>query len=609
MFKYLKLVTMSALGIALVAVVACSSDPETIIQTVIVEKEVQVEVPGETIIETVIVEKEVPGAFIRDIPRNRTVISALKSGLPPTEMWSPYNLGGTHQQGIQFFYEPLVYADNLDGNEYPWLAKSWEYNADATELTYKLREGIFWSDGMPFTSEDVVYTLNTLRDLGSEVRLGGQYEVFVKETVAVDDLTVKIVFNNPSPRFHSTVIAAVGDSATFIVPKHIWEGKDWAEYTAWNAGAGPVTTGPWRLAFSDIKKRMLDRVASCDSWWACKTGFQNLPQVERYTILDLGDDQSQATALIKNEIDQTHDLAVEVIQTILDQNEYATTWTGDETGSYGLVSWWPTALHVNNKDKQLGKSEVRWAISRYLDRDLINDFAYATKGKINDWPFPDFKGLQKAVDNLASLEAQYQQGKYDRSDGDARLTAAGYTKNKDDFWADSNGDTIVCNIASFPQFSDLGPVVAETLRQHGIDASYAEPPDAFAQIAGDSYTCGLFGHNGSQSGDLYKTLNLYTTDNASNLYGYSNLAFDAIVEELAETADLNKVRELEKAAMAIWLEDLPDIPLVEFFNRFATNTCYWDNWPSLVTDPYMNGIAPHTGYPYTLLFLTPTNRE
>jgi peptide/nickel transport system substrate-binding protein len=610
MFKHFKLTIMAVMAVALLVSAACSGDTETIIQTVIVPGDTVVEtviVPGDTVVETVIV--EVPGAHIRDIPRNRTLISALKSGLPPVEMWSPYNLGGTHQQGIQFFYEPLVYADNLDGNEYPWLATSWAYNADATELTYNLRDDVIWSDGVKFSSADVVYTINTLRDLGAEVRLGGVYQTFVKEAIAVDDTTVRIVFNNPSPRFHETVIVASGDSSTFIVPKHVWESKDWAEYTAWNEGAGPVTTGAWRVAFSDIQKRMLDRVRTCDEWWACKSGFQDLPQVERYIILDLGDDQSQGTALIKNEIDQTHDLAVEVIQTILDQNPYATTWTGRETGSYGLVSWWPTSLHLNNKDPQLGNSEVRWAISRFLDRELINDFAYANKGQINDWPFPAFKGLQAAKDNLADLEVKYGLGKYDPADGDARLTAAGYTKNSKGFWADSNGDTIVCDIASFPQFSDLGPVLAETLRQHGIDASYAEPTDAYGQIAGDSYTCGLFGHNGSQTGDLYRTLLMFTTGNAANLYGYSNLEFDALVEELAETADITRVRELEYAAMDIYLEDLPDVSLVEFFNRFATNTYYWENWPNTLTDPYMNGIAPHTGYPYTLMKLVPTNRE
>ena len=138
-------------------------------------------------------------------------------------MWSPYNLGGTHQQGVSLFHEPLVYADMLDGHEYPWLATSWEYNDDKTELTYHLREGVTWSDGEPFTASDVAYTLNTLRDLGGNVRLGGIYKTFVKEAEAVDDLTVKITFNAPSPRFHNEVIVAKGDSATFIVPEHIWK--------------------------------------------------------------------------------------------------------------------------------------------------------------------------------------------------------------------------------------------------------------------------------------------------------------------------------------------------------------------------------------------------
>ncbi|MBN4064814.1 hypothetical protein JYU04_03660, partial [Dehalococcoides mccartyi] len=576
----------------------------------IVEKE------GETIVETVIVEKEgetivveVPGGFLRDVPRNRTIISATTGQQPPVEMWSPYNLGGTHQDGVQFFYEPLVFADNLDGFEYPWLANSWEYNADATSLTYHLRDDVFWSDGVKFSAEDVAYTLNTLRDLGSDVRLGGIFKVFVKEAIIEDDTTVRIEFNNPSPRFHETVIVAAGDSATYIVPKHIWEGEDWSEYTAWNDGAGPVTTGAWRVAFSDIQKRIIDRVRTCDAWWACASGFQELPLVERYTHVTLADQQAQASALIKHEIDITHDLSVELIQTILDQNEYASTWSGRESGSYGLVSWWPTALHLNNKDKHLGDSEVRWAISNFIDRDLINDFAYANKGQINNWPFPAFKGLDAAKENLQTLADDAGLGVYDVAKGDARMTAAGYTKNGDDFWADSSGDTITCDMVSWPQFSDMGPILAEALRQHGIDASYGEPTDAYDQLAAHTYTCGLFGHNGAQTGDLYKTLQLYMSDDPSNLYGYANSEFDSIVEELSEAADITKVRQLEYDAMEIFLRDLPDVTLVEFFNRFATNSYYWENWPSTVDVPYMNGLAVHTGFPYTVGKLTATDRE
>ena len=94
------------------------------------------------------------------------------------------------------------------------------------------------------------------------------------------------------------------------------------------------------------------------------------------------DDTSMASAVIKNEIDQTHDLRVELIQQAIEKNEFVTTWSGREKGPYGLVSWWPSSLYVNNRDKHLSKVNVRWAISKFIDRDKVNDFAFANNGQV-----------------------------------------------------------------------------------------------------------------------------------------------------------------------------------------------------------------------------------
>ena len=71
---------------------------------------------------------------------------------------------------------------------------------------------------------------------------------------------------------------------------------------------------------------------------------------------------------------------------------------------------------------------------------------------------------------------------------------------------------------------------------------------------------------------------------------------------MAREPDTQKVLDLTEEALRIWLTDMPDVPLFEFFNRVARNETYWTNWPADAPgyEPYMNGIHPHTGFPYIL---------
>src|SRR5499426_4930594 len=105
----------------------------------------------------------------RDVPRNRTltlVWGGREGRWVDYELWNPYAIGSNHQNGPGILYEPLAFYSAFADKEHLWLAESYKYSADFKELTIRTRSGIRWSDGTPFSAEDVTYTLNSLKELG-----------------------------------------------------------------------------------------------------------------------------------------------------------------------------------------------------------------------------------------------------------------------------------------------------------------------------------------------------------------------------------------------------------------------------------------------------------
>jgi peptide/nickel transport system substrate-binding protein len=138
----------------------------------------------------------------RDVPRNRTltlVWGGREGRWVDYELWNPYAIGSNHQNGPGIFYEPLAYYSAFADKEYLWLAESYVYGPDFKELTITTCSGIGWSDGVPFTAEDVAYTLNSLRDLGPKVRWGVDVQQFMQEARATDPNTVTVTFKAPAP--------------------------------------------------------------------------------------------------------------------------------------------------------------------------------------------------------------------------------------------------------------------------------------------------------------------------------------------------------------------------------------------------------------------------
>lgn len=553
-------------------------------------------------------------AQLANIPRNRTLMyisgSSVQQGkFTEHEIWNPYAIGANHQGGSMLLYEPLAFYSAFANKEHPWLAEGHQYSPDFKTLTIKLRSGINWSDGKPFSAEDVAYTFNTLRDLGPKVKWGVDVSQFLQEAKATDATTAVLTFKVPAPRFWDFVVYKY-DIGVYIVPKHIFDGQDWTSFRAFDPSKGlPVTTGPWEVKVVSPEQKILDRRPD---WWAAKAGLTKLPRVERLVMTPFVGEQQLAQAVISNQADYTTSLQAATFPTVLAQNPKIITHSGREK-PYGYVDWWPISLYVNNTVKPFDDPDVRWALSYYMNRQQIVDVGWAGAGSLYPVTMPSYPGLRPYVDSIKDLLEKYPTLEYNVQKGDALLEKKGFKKGSDGIWVDPTGKPMKFEILGSNTFAAVGPVVQELLKRAGIDATYIQPPDSDDRFFKGDYVAKLYGHGGSIK-DPYLTLRLYQSATTAvpgahlaNFPKWTNKQYDAIVDEMAITAPDNtpKNMELYRKAMEIWLPEMPDIVLTEFYHRIPMNTTYWTGWPTNDNN-YVNGAFWHLTHQLVLNNLDPT---
>src|SRR5947207_7885397 len=234
------------------------------------------------------------GADQPPIPRDRTLIlvwGGREGRWVDWDLWNPYSIGSNHQNGSNLIYEPLAYYSAFADKTQMWLAERYEFSPDFKRLTIKTRPGIRWSDGVPFSAEDVAYTLTTLRDLGAKVRWGIDVQQFMQDARATDPSTVVVRFKVPAPRFFYFMTYKY-DIGVYVVPKHVFQGQDWTTFKHFETAKDwPVTTSPWKVVFSSPQQKVVDRR---DEWWAAKAGLAPMPKVERNVWLPSAGEQQLA---------------------------------------------------------------------------------------------------------------------------------------------------------------------------------------------------------------------------------------------------------------------------------------------------------------------------
>jgi peptide/nickel transport system substrate-binding protein len=523
-------------------------------------------------------------------PRDESLIIAVSSqNADPTNL-NIYAPGvsrsntGLHQMIYEYFF-----YQNLQTGEYiPWLAESYQYNDDFTGITVKLRDGVKWSDGEPFTSADVVFTYDLLFDNDGMV-WAAEVQNNVESVEAVDDLTVAFTLKSANPRFHLNreAFPAVGIwGGITILPQHIWEGQDPLTFK----NSDPIGTGVYRLASASQTAMVYERN---DDWWG-NAVFGKLPAPKYVSFQYVGPETSVAEALAANEIDTPFIgiLSLGSFLEVANRNPNVSAWTKD--APYAWVDPCPRPLMVQNALPPWDNVEMRRALSFMIDRQAVVDLAYqgTTVPSWGVWPFYD--GLQPYFDAVQDLITQYRVGEYDPAEAESILMEQGYTKNADGMWASADGQVLSLVYlvqADSTEEMNVSTVVADQLQTAGI-AVEVQPlsgaPLSDATYRGE-YAIKL---HSFCPGYIYENLELYHSKYfvplgepaawfERNSFRYNNPEYDAIVDEMAKLPpDDEQNIALFRQGVEILFRDMPTIPMVQAPALVPFSTTYWTGWPS-----------------------------
>jgi peptide/nickel transport system substrate-binding protein len=218
---------------------------------------------------------------------------------------NPHFAGGTKDQDAsRIFYEPLAGWDS-EGNLVPTLAaeipskENGGVAADGKSVTWKLKKGVTWHDGKPFTADDVVFTAQYAGDPATSTVTVATYKDLKVEKV--DSHTVKVTYPKATPFWAEALTGIVG----CILPKHVFEGFTGAKSREAAANTKPVGTGPYKIV--DFKPGD-SLVAEANMAYH----VPNQPFFDRLEVKGGGDALSAARAVLQtSEYDVAWNLAVE----------------------------------------------------------------------------------------------------------------------------------------------------------------------------------------------------------------------------------------------------------------------------------------------------------
>ncbi|MCC6944997.1 MAG: ABC transporter substrate-binding protein [Thermomicrobiales bacterium] len=450
------------------------------------------------------------------------------------------------QAGI---YEPMAIHSMFEGVVHPWLATEWSYSEDLLTLTFKLREGVQWSDGTPFTSADVKFTFELL--IANEA-LPGSGAIrstlpLVTSIEAPDDLTVSITLSEVN------TLTLYDFAEQMIVPKHIWENVE-DPVTFLNDEGDPVGTGPFTV-IAQFEAQYWELHKNPNYWQEGKPAFDGL----RFPSYPTNDAANLAN--VNGENDWGGNFIPDAANVFVAQDpEHFHFWFA-ESGDM-------THLFMNTTTAPFDNVDVRKAISMALDRELALEIG------MYNYPFiADSSGLTGGYGGFKVMDESTEGAwvKRDVEAANALLDAAGYTLDGDVRVGPDGPMEYELNVVTgWSDWVSSVQIFSKNLEEIGVKATVTPLDFAawFDRIQKGEFQMSLgWSGQGPTPFNYYRNVMATSTVlpvgevSAVNWHRFGLPEADELLTALGQTSELEEQRVIVAQLQALYNEHAPGAPL------------------------------------------------
>ncbi|MEW8029891.1 MAG: peptide-binding protein [Candidatus Thiodiazotropha sp.] len=448
---------------------------------------------------------------------------------------TPFISQDVYSSQVQSYILETLLIRNPDTLEWQGLlAHDWSVSEDGLTFVFKLREGLQFSDGVPLTAEDVVFTFEFIMTEAIQAPRERAYYAKIESVEALDSLTVKFQF--AEPYFNALSLAGGME----IMPKHFYQ-PYLEDPNSFNQSKGLLLgSGPYRL--EDPKGWAPDKggveLRRNPRYWGPVE-----PAFDRLIWRVIENDSARLTTFRNGEIDTYGSRPREYQQLIDDEqiSDKAQHWEYmSPVAGYSYIGW--NQLR-NEKPTRFAQADVRQAMTYLIDRQRIVDEIYLGYAEVAVSPF-SFSSKQHDPDTKAR--------NYDQAKGIELLSKAGYAdRDGDGVLEDSDGKPFEFELVYFQGNEDTGRMVLflkDMLARAGIllqpkPTEWSVMLDLMKKRDFDAITLGW--SSGLET-DLYQMFHSsQIAGGGNNFINYSNPELDRLIEEARATVD-------EERRMPLW---------------------------------------------------------